>query len=79
MSKTEKSIDRIEVIKGIKETIERYNLEGDQRFNYSFREENGDIFFSVRPTISPQYEKRSPFFSEDLLSMGVSNSRPSLF
>lgn len=45
-----KSIDPIEVIKGIKETLEGYNLEGDQRFNYSFTEENGGIFFSVKPT-----------------------------
>lgn len=40
----------MEVIKGIKETLEGYNLEGDQRFNYSFTEENEGILFSVKPT-----------------------------
>ena len=45
-----KSIDPAEVIKGIKETLEGYNLEGDQRFNYSFTEKNGGIYFSVRPS-----------------------------
>ncbi len=43
------SIDPQEVIKGIKDTIDGYKLEGDQRFNYSFTEENGGIYFSVKP------------------------------
>jgi len=46
-----KSIDPAEVITGIKETIKGYSLEGDNRFNFTFTEKNGGIFFSVMPTI----------------------------
>src|SRR5258706_5294646 len=45
-----KSIAPSEVINGIKETLKGYNLEGDQRFNFTFTEKNGGIFFSVMPT-----------------------------
>lgn len=46
-----KGIDPTEIIKGIKETLEGFNLENDIRFNYTFKEMNGGIYFSVQPSV----------------------------
>jgi integrase/recombinase XerD len=42
-----RSIDPMEVIKSIKETLESFHLDDDKRFNYSFQEINGGIQLSI--------------------------------
>lgn len=47
-----KSVDPLEVIKSIKDTLEGFHLEDDKRFNYTFKEINGGIQLSINTSQS---------------------------